>query len=195
MKHRLAVSRDDRLFGKVKFSRPRIEAKRHAVDRDPPGPRSVLALFFIGGPTAIDGRIVTIIVDAFKRVFRRRPRSHISQKPLERTSPRYTDLNPASAIARIKVSAHIFTSGNHPFPHAIFRRSAHAVCRAGGMSRFLIDTATTSCMAASQSASRYLGRTSAIAAACPVPFGVPLLCFGRHVQAAESLTNQGVAHV
>ena len=82
---------------------------------------SVSCLFFIGRPSAIIWRVVTVVVDAFYCVGMRRFiwfRPHVGNK-LFKAKPTLADLNVPRAIEVITVIFRISASSNHRTPSPI----------------------------------------------------------------------------
>lgn len=93
---------------------------------------AVKRLLFACGPSAICRFVMAVIVDAIKRVFIRRARSHVSVKRGERVQPLIADTNTAAAVVSPASRAWITATTVGAFPHVIFGAVAHVVSRASG---------------------------------------------------------------
>lgn len=183
-------SLSNRLLASVQRSSPRADTHRSSVEGDWLRAGRVLALFFHCGPSAVCGRIVAVVVNAFDRVLGRWPWPHVGKKALEGVTPRRADLNPAAAVARIEVAAGILASRNHPLPHSVFRRLTQSVGSVGGMARLPIDASAACNVAAAEGAGSDDVVAATVALAQPAHLFVSRSQRPLNRQPAKSLTTQ-----
>lgn len=188
------VSHCDGAFGSMEFSGPSTDAESVALKRDSDGPRRVLALLLIGGPSAIGWAIAGIVVDSFKRVLGCWAIAHIGQERWKRTTPPLAYGYASSTVSREESPVLVLAAADHSLPDAVFGGVALAVCGAYRVARIVIQTATTRGVAASQSARGYFCRLAAVAAALPVLLVVAFLGLCFHGQSSKPLSGQVHSH-
>lgn len=115
-----------------KITRPFHKVSSFPVKRNKPIIALITTLFFLGGPMAIIGRIVTVIIFTINRMLYRRPWPHISEKRFKRESPFIAYFNTASAVSFKRMVIRIHTSVFHAIPYPIFRTLAHIMSSISG---------------------------------------------------------------
>jgi hypothetical protein len=158
---------------------------------------SVCALLGIGCPAAVRGRIATIIVIPFERVFWRRSLSHVLKKRCERPSPALADNDSATTVVCPAFILRVGTTRDHAAPKHIFWPSlTSSTCamfqRAAAFCfKFAQKAATAPDLASLHIASVNHGFIPAIASAIPSRMTFPhILSAGKNCKSSEVLTGK-----
>jgi hypothetical protein len=120
-----------------KFPSPRAEGLSPVIKGDEPILSGITSLLARRNPTAIAWLVITVVVDTFDGVFRRRRFPHVSEEALERFSPCWTNDNPPAApswVVRIGLAVAPLL---HVFPCAVLFRSCPSVRLARHVSPFV----------------------------------------------------------
>lgn len=110
------------------YPQPIRQAVALFIDNDLPGSSGIAPLLLPGGPPAISGFVVAIIVDAVNGMAAGRPTSHVAEERLEGLRPFVTDPNASSSVVREVPTLWIGASLLHGSPGTHFSRGlpAHA---------------------------------------------------------------------
>ena len=133
------------------FQRPITKIHCASLECDKARFTTVFYLFRIGDPVYITRLIISIIINAVKRMIRRWSDTNISKKILKGIKPLTTNCDSTTTIMRIPFYTRIFASGNHASPCPPLFRSfpIHRMTVNIGMmfisfwSMFLLKTSTT----------------------------------------------------
>lgn len=149
-------------------------------------------------PTAVLGRVRSVVVDALNREQRVWAPPHISQEILEAVAPAITDNDSAPSVVGEVVIQRIMTTGLHRLPDHVLRHRARAFrsVDTGPMrghnlaGPFAREAATGVGITAAKIPARDGGHCPAIASAQPPNFSVSGRSLRDHHQASEALTGQ-----
>jgi hypothetical protein len=103
----------------------------------------VSSLLFTRGPSAIIGRIVTIIINSINRIFAGQSFPHIGIKVFKGVSPAITNSNTSSTITRIIRIIRIGTTIDKSSPYSIFGAFPHSMFCIEVPGIFFLPTSTT----------------------------------------------------
>lgn len=143
-------------------------------------------LLLLCAPLTIFGSIITIIVYAINRMFRRWTFAHIFQKVLKRTTPSPTHLYTALAVVFVGIGIFVIASLLHSDPRFIFSGIRFAVfCNL----LFLVATTTYCCFSFKGTTVNYLC-IATITTAFPIGFLVFCIRKFDHLQSAKFLTSK-----
>lgn len=87
----------------------------------------IRGLFCARRPFHVAGFIVSVVIDALQRQFRRRSGADIVEEIHKAVSPRLSNLDSACSIVVIRGGVWIVAALNHRQPHAIFLAATHRV--------------------------------------------------------------------
>jgi hypothetical protein len=131
-----SVESFDQSFTKVaRAPRPCANSIGHAVCSDPAGSPCIISLFRAASPSYIPWFVVTIVVDAVKRVIRRGTAPHLGDKRLERLKPKFNTSASVERIFReVDQPTTVFGGSEFSFPVTGFvirphTQRHHHVCR------------------------------------------------------------------
>lgn len=145
---------------------------------------AVAHLLSVRCPSAVARLVVSVVILAVNRVFRRGAWTHVFQKRIKRSSPSWANRNSSSAVIRKCVVAMVFAAVNHSAPHAVFRNLVAWIvaCRAAGAT--LGRYATHECFF------NNLMNAAAPTLACPISFFLTAIldCNGQYCPTPELTT-------
>lgn len=96
-----------------------MKATRHRITRRATVSR-VPVLLASCGPSAVSGRVITVVVDAVDGVRLRWLSAHIGQEVLEGMQPAFANPNPAPAVVRKAKAFRVIAAGFHRKPRRVF---------------------------------------------------------------------------
>ncbi len=152
---------------------------------------AITCLFCISCPPAVSWLVVSVIVNPLNRVATRRTFTHVSKKRRERLSPGLADCDSTPTIAWIGRIVHIETPSQHHRPRPVLRRSVSTVSCETPDSRFVIEAAAASSIAACQNAYRCRVELSTITPTEPLcSAGGIAPSIPKYQQSAKTLPRQ-----
>ncbi len=98
---------------------PLSERAPFAVELDEPTAPPIVGLYPNQHPAAVPWRVMTVVVNAFQRVQRRRSRPHVAVERCEILAPRIAHRDAAATIVRIVCPFRITASRLHARPHSV----------------------------------------------------------------------------
>lgn len=104
------------------FSKPCLQRFSNSIYFNDTVGSLIATLLQTCGPTTVIGIVAAFIIKSFKRMFRRRPTSHISDKIFV-GMPAFANNNSSPSIMFVAWMIFIFASSQHRVPRSIFTRS------------------------------------------------------------------------
>lgn len=105
----------------TRYTRPFCNSMADAINRKNDVRTSVVVLFKLCGPSNISRFVVSIVVDAIKRVISRWSDSHVFKEGSKRVIPTFADLDTASTVVVVDSKRRIVTPTSHVYPCVILR--------------------------------------------------------------------------
>ena len=146
---------------------------------------AVIALLCNRCPAAVVWLIVTVVIDAVKRVLLARARPHVFVESLERITPTMTNLDTAAAVVGIVLITRPGASLDHRVPGLVFWRVPHSVYPSSMLAP------TVLCSSACEAVVANFFHAAAITGAKPNRVCVFVSTnIAKHSQTAESFAGQ-----
>lgn len=173
---------------------PLGDRAEYAVEAENTGRSPIIGLLLWSRPTAVTGFVVAVVVDAIKRMLRRRSKTHVGEEVLE-LQPPLSDLNAATAVAMVGLARYVSASLKHLRPcHMLGAATASVGSWHGGLS-FSMKAAAACCVPCRKIRLPYLACCAALASTLPRPHQLPAWLTNRsnffdHRQAAKHTIRQ-----
>lgn len=175
------------------FLRPLTNGQSFAIEFKIMITACIVRLLFSCCPSAIVGRIATVIINAIYAVLSGWSLAHVGDELLKAITPLFAYRNASPAVCLISLRARVFTPGYHRAPNIIFRRFRHSMRAFVYLCPFSFQASAAFCSLVDKLAGLHNRMISAFALAQPHRFAyLASANQAKHTQTVKLFTNQVV---